>query len=93
MRIFLDLAGPRKMGDVTVVYDDGQHVAYSGPRGVMLSAHRSVLDVAGGMDPAFGKWGYEHGDWSNRIHAFGLTTWRFADVAGSDQLIHCLGEH
>lgn len=93
MRIFPDLAGPRKLRDIAVLYDDGRHVAYSGPRGVMLYVHRSVLDVAGGMDPGFGTWGYEHGDWSNRIHNFGLTTWRFADVAGSDELIYCLDEH
>ena len=93
MRIFPDLSGPRKLRDLTELHRDDRHVAYSGPRGVMLYAHRSVLDVAGGMDVGFGKWGYEHGDWSCRIHAFGLTTWRFADVIGSDELIYCLDEH
>lgn len=93
MRNFLDVAGPRKIRDATVLYQDNQHIAYSTPRGVMLYVHRPVLDIAGGMDPGYGQWGYEHGDWSNRIHAFGLTTWRFADVVGSDKLIYSLDEH
>lgn len=87
MRIFPDRSGPHEL------HRDDRHVAFSDPRGVMLYAHRSVLDVAGGMDLGFGRWGYEHGDWSCRIHAFGMTTWRFADVIGSERLIYCLDEH
>jgi hypothetical protein len=45
------------------------------------------------MDPIFGSFGYEHGDWSNRIHHAGLTTHRYGDVVGSDQLIHSMDEH
>jgi len=93
MRIFPDLLGPNKLNDLKEVYRDEAHVAYTRPRGIMLYAHRSVLDAVGGMDPGFGKWGYEHGDWSNRIHAAGLTTWRFADVVGAEELIYSLDEH
>lgn len=84
--------GPRQ-ADIHVVAEDDNHIAWSGSRGVLLYVHRSVLDVAGGMDPGFGRWGYEHPDWSNRIHAFGLTTWRFADVKGSCELIYSADEH
>lgn len=90
---FLDLATERKLNDVTELYRDAEHVALSGPRGVMLYVERSVLDVVGGMDPIYGSFGYEHGDWSNRIHHEGLTSWRYADVVGSEKLIYSLDEH
>lgn len=93
MRIFEDLAGPRKLRDIKVLHDDGEHVAYTGPRGILLYANQKVLDAVGGMDPVYGLWGYEHGDWSNRIHHAGLTSWRYADVAGSAALIHSMDEH
>jgi len=93
MRIFEDLAGTQKLNDIRKIYEGDGHVAYTGPRGMMLYAHRSVLDRVGGMDVAYGKWGYEHGDWSNRIHNAGLTTWRFADVIGGEELIFSLDEH
>lgn len=94
MRIFADFATGRKLlNDIAEIYRDSEHVAFTGPRGVMLYLERHVLDVVGGMDPGFGLWGWEHGDLSNRIHAAGLTTWRFADVVDSDQLIHSLDEH
>lgn len=93
MRIFPDLAGPNKLNDVKEIYRGHGHVAYTSPRGVMLYAHRSVLDAVGGMDPGFGLWGYEHGDWSNRIYSAGLTTWRFADVDQGAELIYSLDEH
>ncbi len=93
MRIFPDLAGPKKLNDIKLIYGDPQHHAYTGARGLMLYVERRVLDVVGGMDPIYGKWGYEHGDWSNRIHNAGLTTWRFADVANGGDLIFSLDEH
>jgi hypothetical protein len=86
-------AGAPRLNDCKVLRVEDDLVAYSTPRGVMLYATREVLDVAGGMDPGFGKWGYEHGDWSNRIHSFGLTSFRYADVKDSSELIYSLDEH
>ena len=83
MFIFHDGTGPLK------IYEDTQHTAWSDPRGCLLYIERRVLDVVGGMDPAFGLWGYEHVDWSNRIQNAGLTSWRFMDVVNSDTLIRC----
>lgn len=93
MRIFADLAGEKKLRDIREVYRDHKHVAYTGPRGMMLYLNRLVLTTVGGMDVAYGKWGYEHGDWSNRIHNAGLTTWRFADVINGGDLIYSMDEH
>lgn len=91
---FADLAGPRKLGDITKIYDGEDHTAYSGPRGVMLYIDANVvLPAVGGLDPIYGKWGFEHGDWSNRIYHAGLTSWRYADVAGSSELIHSMDEY
>lgn len=80
------------IGDAEEVPTDGEHYALTNARGPMLYLDTRILPVVGGMDPAFGLFGYEHGDWSNRIHHAGLTTWRYADVA-TRGLIHSMDEH
>lgn len=90
---FLDLAGARKLNDIAVLYRDDKHVAYTGQRGVMLYYHRSVIERVGGFDPIYGRGMYEHSDLALRIHNAGLTSWAFADVVGSEKLIHSLDEH
>ncbi|WP_275166296.1 glycosyltransferase family 2 protein [Citrobacter koseri] len=90
---FLDLAGPRKLNDLAVLYRDDKHVAYTGQRGVMLYYHRSAIERVGGFDWIYGRGMYEHSDLALRIHNAGLTTWAYADVTGSDKLIHSLDEH
>lgn len=90
---FLDLAGPRKLQDLAVLYSDDDHVAYTGQRGVMLYYHRSAIEKVGGFDPVYGRGMYEHSDLALRINNAGLTTWAYADVTGSAELIHSLDEH
>lgn len=90
---FLDLAGPRKLKDLAVLYQDDKHISYTGQRGVMLYYHRSAIEKVGGFDPVYGRGMYEHSDLALRIHNAGLTTWAFADVAGSERLIYSLDEH
>ncbi|WP_049294045.1 glycosyltransferase family 2 protein [Franconibacter helveticus] len=90
---FLDLSGPRKLHDLAVLYRDDQHVAYTGQRGVMLYYHRSAIEQVGGFDPVYGRGMYEHPDLALRIHNAGLSTWAFADVVGSEKLIHSMDEH
>lgn len=97
MAQFLELAAPeqrpprrgvhRRLRDMQVLYEDTEHVAYSAARGYMLYFHRSAIEAVGGFDPVYGRGMYEHADLSSRIHAAGLTTWRFADVVGSDKLV------
>lgn len=60
----------------------GNHVAsWLWPRGVMLYAHRSVIEIVGGMVEAFGPGGHEHVEWSQRIHNAGLTDAPFVSPA------------
>jgi glycosyltransferase involved in cell wall biosynthesis len=90
---FLDLSGERKLKDMAVLYRDDRHVAYTGQRGVMLYYHRSAIEQVGGFDPAYGRGMFEHSDLALRIYRNGLTSWAYADVAGSDKLIYSLDEH
>src|SRR5699024_8487766 len=52
---------------VEILYGDEQHIAYHATRGYMVYLTRDVLDTVGGYDPGFGKWGWEHQSWSDRI--------------------------
>jgi len=90
---FLDLAGRNKLNDMTVLYRDDKHIAYTGQRGVMLYYNRSAIEKVGGFDPVYGRGMYEHPDLALRIHNAGLSTWAFADVVGSEKLIHSMDEH
>lgn len=90
---FFDLAGRNKLNDFSVLYRDDKHIAYTGQRGVMLYYHRSAIEKVGGFDPVYGRGMYEHSDFALRIHNAGLTTWAYADVVGSEKLIHSLDEH
>lgn len=90
---FLDLAGRNKLNDMAELFRDDKHIAYTGQRGVMLYYHRSAIEKVGGFDPVYGRGMYEHSDLALRIHNAGLTTWAYADVVGSENLIHSLDEH
>lgn len=90
---FQDFATGQKLNDIAVLYRDSKHIAYTGQRGVMLYYHRSAIEKVGGFDPVYQRGMYEHSDLALRIHNAGLTSWAFADVVGSDKLIHSLDEH
>lgn len=83
----------KAIGDCKVVYKDNVHTAYSHARGCMLYYDKRCLETVGGMNPEYGRWGNEHIDLSNRIHNAGLTSFRFADVAGSENLFYSADEH
>lgn len=91
MYIFKDLVRV-KLNDSAEIHRDSKLKAYSHPRGCMLYFDGRVLDVIGGFDTRYKRWGYEHVDISNRIFNAGLTSFRFADVIGSEQLIHSCDE-
>lgn len=61
---------------------------YNAPNGCLLYVRNEVVKRVGGMDTAYGKWGFEHVDWSRRIHEAGLTTHPFMDIHDSINLFH-----
>lgn len=70
-------------GKRRLIADDGHYTTWSHPRGVLLYAHRTVVEAVGGMRTDFGRWGGEHVEWSRRIHAAGLTANRYADLSAA----------
>lgn len=93
MYLFNDFINQPRLNDAKELYRDSELFAMSHPRGCMLYVERPVLDVVGGMDTRYGRWGNEHVDWSNRIYNAGLTSFRYADVVGSNALIYSGDEH
>jgi len=93
MYIFENFATAKTLNDTSKVYENEEIIAYDHPRGCMLYFHRSVLDKVGGMDTVFTKWGFEHGNLSDRIFMAGLTSFRYMDVKGSNKLIYSTDEH
>lgn len=78
--------------DMQELYRDETTVAYSHTRGAMIYISKKVLDIVGGFDEAYGLYGYEHPDYTNRIHNAGLTTHRSMDVPNSHELFYCLDQ-
>lgn len=78
-------------GKRRLIADDGYHTQWQHPRGVLLYAHRTVIEKVGGMRLDFGpRGGGEHAEWSTRIHNLGLTTYRYQDISAAKQGIwHC----
>lgn len=77
---------------VEVLYEGEQFTAYHATRGCMIYVERRVLDRVGGMNPAFGQYGWEHVSWSDRIHSAGFTTARYMDAPNSGGLIHSMDQ-
>lgn len=90
---FHDLSGPVKLRDMSLIYKDSEHTAYTGQRGCLLYYSGDVFHTVGGFDPIYGRALYEHSDLANRIYAAGMTTWRYADVTGSHKYWHSMDEH
>jgi glycosyltransferase involved in cell wall biosynthesis len=93
MMLFKDVDRRKRLDTPPTVYSDDRHIAMSHPRGCLLYLHRSVVERVGVMRPEFGTWGWEHVEYSNRIHNAGLTTHRFQDVQGSGRLLYSMDEH
>lgn len=93
MYIFKDFSSGIKLNDNSIIYSDKKHIAYSHERGCMLYYKKICLETVGGMYEGFQKWGFEHGDLSNRIFMSGLTSFRFMDVVNSSELIYSHDEH
>ena len=75
---------------IEILYDDGVHEAYHATRGHMLYVERRVVEAVGGMNPAFGAYGWEHVSWSDRIHSAGFTTGRYMGIKGAGDDIYSM---
>lgn len=93
MYLFENWASGKPVGDDAIVYKDDQVIAHHHSRGCMLYVDKLALATVGGMDTRFGKAMNEHLDWSIRIHNAGLTTFKYMDVPGSEQLIYSMDQH
>lgn len=70
-----------------------QYNAYDLPRGCMLFLTRKAINIAGGLDESFEKWGYEHAEYSRRIFNMGLTPSPFIDIPTSRGLFYSYDEN
>lgn len=93
MYIFQDFATGRKLNDSALLYQDSKIKAWSHARGCMLYFKRECLEKVGGMNPIFGKWGWEHVNLSERIYYAGLTQFKYADIANNAGLLYSADEH
>lgn len=93
MYLFKDWSSGKPVGDDAIIYQDDQHRAHQHARGCMMYVDSTALDAVGGMDVRYGKAMNEHLDWSMRIHNAGLTTFKYMDVVGSEQLIYSMDQH
>jgi glycosyltransferase involved in cell wall biosynthesis len=89
MFTFSRLKDGRQNGNRTVLSSNGL-VQYSNPCGCMLYVHKNILQLVGGFDTRFNRYGHEHVEWSNRIHNAGLTKFRYQDVPNSLELFHSM---
>lgn len=83
----------KPLKDCQEIYRDKNIAAYTHARGCMMYIRKEVLGVVGGLDTSYGGSMYEHGDWSNRIHNAGLTTFKVMDVPESNKLFHSMDEY
>lgn len=61
---------------------------YAAPNGCLLFLTKKAIETAGGMRPEFDIWGFEHVEYSQRIHLLGLIPHPYIDVPNSTNLFH-----
>ncbi len=79
---FDKLKNGRPNGNTLVGKSNGFN-EYINPCGCLLYINRKCLDVIGGFDTGYLKWGYEHVDFSRRAYNAGLTPRPFLDIPNS----------
>lgn len=79
--------------DRKIIGRTDQYVSYSLPRGCMLFLTRKAIDTAGGFDPKFSLYSYEHPEYSRRIFNMGLTPAPYIDIPNSKGLFYSHDEH
>lgn len=91
---FLNFAvGKQNLHDNSVIYQNDEISFYGHARGYMLYFDKLCFETVGGFNVNYEKGMYEHGDLSNRIFNAGLTSYRYMDVNGSDELFKSLDQY
>ena len=86
---FDKLANGKQNGNKLILESDVFNV-FNNPCGCMLFFTKRCLEVVGGFNPLYNRYGYEHVDLSVRIHNAGLTPHKFMDVKNSMELFRSL---
>lgn len=93
MYIFQDFQTGPRLNDTEKLYESKRYTAYSHARGCLLYYRHICLEKVGGMDTAFGRWGFEHPELSDRIYNVGLTSFPYMDAVDSAKFVRSLDEH
>lgn len=65
-------------------------LSYNNCAGVFMYLHKSCVEKVGAFNEKFGRYGFEHVDYSLRIHKAGLSPEPFMCPAGASQVLHSL---
>lgn len=77
--------------DLPGLFSEHTIVEYSNCSGCMMYLTREVVEKVGAFDEQFGFYGFEHADYSNRVHMAGLTPYgKYACPADAGKYIHSL---
>lgn len=85
-----DVRGRRYNSSIRKEGNYNNLVSYTYPNGCFLYLKKICIEKAGGFRPEFDVWGFEHVEYSQRIHNIGLTPKPFLDVPNSTNLIEVL---
>lgn len=75
------------------IYRDTKLVAYTWSMGCLQYVHSDVVKEVGGLNPVFGMGFEEHGEWAQRIHNAGFTSFVHQDHPGTTGFIYAGDEH
>lgn len=70
------------------VAEAGKIQLYDTGTGCMMFLTRKCIDTVGYINPAYGKYGFEHAAYSYRIHRSGLTPGWYVSIAGWEEFVY-----
>lgn len=79
--------------DLVKISEDEKHIARNLCGGTVLYYENKVIKDVGGMRTIFGRYGGEHVNLSDRIYNRCWTSWRYADIKGSEKLFYELDRY
>lgn len=88
--IFDKWASGQPVGDCEKYHETEHEIWWTHSRGCMVYLDALCLHTLGGYAKVYGMGYEEHMDYSDRSFAAGLTSWRYMDVKGSENLFRSL---